>query len=148
MDNLTVTTLAMPGARWILQGLEKFVYWVCMRFKPSKSQSLVLTKGKVTDRLCFRLGEHLIPFVAEQQVKILGKVFNCSLKDTNSIKATSAKLEGWMKAVARSGLPRHFKARVYKHRILRRIFWPLLIYKVPMTILEGFEHKVSNYLCR
>ncbi len=29
-----------------------------------------------------------------------------------------------------------------------RILWPLLIYEVPMTVVEGFEQKVSSYLRR
>ena len=49
MDYLTVTT-AVPGARWLLQGLESIMVWARMSFKPAKSRSLVLKKGKVTDR--------------------------------------------------------------------------------------------------
>ncbi|KAK0146299.1 hypothetical protein N1851_014401 [Merluccius polli] len=137
MDDLTVTTAA-PGARWILQGLESIMAWACMSFKPAKSRSLVLKKGKVTDKFRFRLGEHKIPSVTEKPVKSLGKVFNCSLNDRGSIKATSAE----------SGLPGRFKAWVYQHGILPRILWPLLIYEVPMTVVEGFEQRVSSYLRR
>lgn len=117
-------------------------------FKPSKSRSLVLKKGKVIDQLHFKLGAQLIRSVTEQPVKHLGKVFGCSLKDTNSITVTSAELEGWMKAVDRSSLPGCFKAWVYQHGILPRILWPLLIYEVPKIVVEGFERKVSSHLCR
>lgn len=55
---------------------------------------MVLKKGTVTDRFRVRLGEHLIPSVTEKPVKSLGKVFNCSPNDRDSIKATSADLEG------------------------------------------------------
>lgn len=82
MDDLTVTTAAVPGARWILQGLERLMSWARMSFKPAKSRSLVLKKEKVTDRFRFRLGEHQIPSVTERPVKSLGKVFNCSLTET------------------------------------------------------------------
>ena len=77
MDDVTVTTTAVPGARWILQGLA----WARVSFKPAKSRSLVLKKRKVTDRFHFKLGEHQIPSVTEKPVKSLGKVFNCSLND-------------------------------------------------------------------
>ncbi len=148
MDDLTVTTTAVPGARWILQGLESLMSWARMSFKPAKSRSLVLKKGKVTDRFRFRLGEHQIPSVTERPVKSLGKVFNCRLNDRDSIKATGADLEGWLRTVDKSGLPGRFKAWVYQHGILPRILWPLLIYEVPMTIVEGFEQKVTSYLRR
>ncbi len=148
MDDLTVTTTAVPGARWILQGLERLMSWARMSFKPVKSRSLVLKKGKVTDRFRFRLGEHQIPSVTERPVKSLGKAFNCRLNDRDSIKVTGADLEGWLRTVDKSGLPGRFKAWVYQHGILPRILWPLLIYEVPMTVVEGFEQKVSSYLRR
>lgn len=105
MDDLTLTTTSVSGARWILQGLEKLMSWAQMSFKPAKSRSLVLNRGRVTDKFCFRLGENLIPSVTEIPVKSLRKVFNCGLKDTNSIKFTSADLEGWLSVVDKSGLP-------------------------------------------
>ncbi|KAK1879795.1 Serine protease HtrA-like [Dissostichus eleginoides] len=80
MDDLSVTTTSVPGARWVLQGLEKLVAWARMSFKPTKSQSLVLKRGKVIDKYRFRVGEDQIPSVTEP-VKSLGKVFNCSQKD-------------------------------------------------------------------
>lgn len=80
MDDLTVTTMAVPGARWILQGLERLVAWACMSFKLAKSRSLVLKKGKVRDKFGFRLGQHQIPSVTERPVKSLGKgvAYNCT----------------------------------------------------------------------
>lgn len=87
MDDLTVTTTSVPGARWILQGLETLMSWARMRFKTAKSRSLVLKKGKIADKFCFCLGEHQILSVTEKPVKSLGKVFNCSLNDRDTIKA-------------------------------------------------------------
>lgn len=53
MDDLTVTTTSVPGCRWILQGLERLMNWARMDFKPAKSMSLVVKKGKVTDKSWF-----------------------------------------------------------------------------------------------
>ncbi|XP_053170226.1 uncharacterized protein LOC128354001 [Scomber japonicus] len=115
MDDLTVTTTSVPGCRWILQGLEKLTTWARMRFKPEKSRSLVLKGGKVIDRFSFFLGDTQIPSVTEKPVKSLGKIFDCSLRDTASIRATNEQLDGWLKAVDKSGLPGKFKAWVYQH---------------------------------
>jgi len=57
MDDLTVPTKALPVASWILQGLEGLMTWVRMSFKPTKSQSLVMNRGKITDQFRFRLRE-------------------------------------------------------------------------------------------
>lgn len=67
-DDHTVTTSTVPGASWILQGLEKLISWARMSFKPPKSRSLVLKKGKMMDKFRFRLGEDLILSVTEKTV--------------------------------------------------------------------------------
>ncbi|TWW68227.1 hypothetical protein D4764_19G0000250 [Takifugu flavidus] len=55
MDDLTVMTTSVPCCRWLLQGLERLISWARMGFKPAKSRSLVLRKGKVADRFRFGL---------------------------------------------------------------------------------------------
>jgi len=50
MDDLTVTTTFVPGSRWILKGLEEMMTWARMSIKPAKSRSLVMKKGKTTDK--------------------------------------------------------------------------------------------------
>ncbi|KAI4902387.1 hypothetical protein NFI96_019478 [Prochilodus magdalenae] len=51
-------------------------------------------------------------------------------------------------AVDKSGLPGKFKAWMYQHGILPQLLWPLLVYDVPVTTVEGFEKKVTQYLRR
>ena len=146
MDDLTVTTTSVPGCRWILQGLERLINWARMNFKPAKSRSLVVKKGKVTDQFRFSLGGIQIPSVGEKPVKSLGKIFDCTLKDTAALRATTEELGTWLTAVDKSGLPGKFKAWIYQHGILPRLLWPLLVYDVPMTTVECFERKVSCFL--
>lgn len=65
MDDLTVTTASVPGSEWMLEGLEELMTWARMRFKTAKSRSLVLKKGKVTDKFHFMLGNTQIPSITE-----------------------------------------------------------------------------------
>lgn len=81
MDDLTIRTSSVPGCRWILQGLERLISWARMSFKPSKSRSMVLKKGKVTDKFRFSISGTIIPSITEQPVKSLGKLSDSSLKD-------------------------------------------------------------------
>lgn len=143
MDDLTVTTTSVPGCRWILQGLEHLINWAWMEFKPAKSRSLVVKKGKVTDQFRFSLGDIQIPSVGEKPVKSLGKIYDCTLKDTASLQTTTKQLGIWLTAVDKSGLPGKYKAWIYQHGILPRLLWPLLVYDVPITTVECFERKVS-----
>ena len=121
MDDLTVTTTSVPGCRWILNGLQEMISWACMSFKTAKSRSLVLKKGKITGKFCFSLGTTKIPSLTEEPVKSLGKVFNCSLREAASTKATNQDMETWVAMVDKSGLPGKFKAWIYQHDILPRI---------------------------
>ncbi|KAL3969377.1 ER degradation enhancer, mannosidase alpha-like 2 [Sarotherodon galilaeus] len=117
-----------------------------MRFKPTKSRSLVLKRGKVTEKYLFSLGTIKILSLTEAPVKSLGKVFNRSLKDAASIQATNEDLETWLSSVDKSGLPGKFRAWIYQHGILPRILWPLLVYEVPISTVEGFEMRISRFL--
>ncbi|KAJ3605395.1 hypothetical protein NHX12_027442, partial [Muraenolepis orangiensis] len=141
MDDLTVMTESVPGCRWILKGLEELVEWARMRFKPAKSRSMVLRKGKLVDKFRFNIADTAIPSISEKPVKSLGKVFDCSLRDTTSIQSTCTELDGWLKSVDKSGLPGKFKAWVYQHGILPRILWPLLVYAVPISTVETLERR-------
>ncbi|XP_061896860.1 uncharacterized protein LOC133645950 [Entelurus aequoreus] len=148
MDDLTVTTTSVPGARWILQGLGKLISWARMSFKPTKSRSMVLKKGKLADKFRFFVDGTAIPSITEKPVKSLGKVFDCSLRDTAAIQTTIKELQTWLSAVDKSGLPGRFKAWIYQHGVLPRILWPLLLYEVPLSTVEILERKISSYLRR
>ncbi|XP_038131552.1 uncharacterized protein LOC119776958 [Cyprinodon tularosa] len=148
MDDLTVTSTSVTGCRWLLRGLERIMAWARMIFKPAKSRSLVLRKGKVEDKYRFCVDGVPIPTVSEKPVKSLGKIFDSTLKDKAAVEAAQLKLKALLAAVDKSGLPGKFKAWIYQHGILPRLLWPLLIYEVPVTMVEGFERNVSQYLRR
>lgn len=73
-------------------------------------------------------------------------MFDCSLRDIASIRATNQELEVWLAAVDKSGLPGKFKALIYQHGILPQIIWSLLVYGLPISAVEGFERRVSRFL--
>ncbi len=148
MDDLTVTSASVPGCRWLLQGLQRLILWARMSFKPAKSRSLVLKKGKVADRFRFTLEGSQIPSVTERPVKSLGKIFDSSLKDTAALQQTRNDVTNWLTAVDKSGLPGKYKTWMYQHGILPRILWPLLVYEVPMTTVEALERTISQFLRR
>lgn len=75
MDDMTVTAKTPVEGRWMLEDLERLVAWARMRFKPQKSRSLVLKKGKVQSSFKFRVAGQVIPTVSEQPIKSLGKWF-------------------------------------------------------------------------
>ncbi|TWW80087.1 hypothetical protein D4764_10G0011170 [Takifugu flavidus] len=119
-----------------------------MSFKPTKSRSMVLKKGKVVDKLRFVISGTAIQSITVQPVKSLGKLFDSSLKDTATIQKSTEELGGWLTKVDNSALPGRFKAWIYQYSILPRVLWPLLVYAVPVTTVESFERKISSFLRR
>ncbi|KAI4893316.1 hypothetical protein NFI96_007741 [Prochilodus magdalenae] len=77
-----------------------------------------------------------------------GKLFTGNLKDTTACQGTSDDLDTWLSAMDRSGLPGKFKAWIYQHGILPHFLWLLLVYEVRLTIEEGFERKINQFLRR
>lgn len=57
-------------------------------------------------------------------------------------------VETWMKSLEKSGLPGKYKAWGYQHGVLPRPLWPLLMYEVPVSTVEGLERKLNTYLRR
>ncbi|XP_076844394.1 uncharacterized protein LOC143489330 [Brachyhypopomus gauderio] len=128
--------------------VKRLISWARMSFKPAKSRSLVLKKGRVADRYRFAIGGTPIPTVTEKPVKSLGKVFNSSMRDFEALQQTKAELTSWLTAIDKSGLPGKFKAWMYQHGVLPRLLWPLLVYEVPMSMVEMLERNISQFLRR
>ena len=148
IDDLTVTAPSVHGCRWLLRGLQRLISWARMDFKPTKSRSLVLEKGKVVDKHRFTVGGVTIPTLREKPVKSLGKIFNSSLKDTSSVQLMKEDLRDWLEAIEKTGLPGKYKAWMYQHGVLPRLLWPLLVYDVPITTVELLERTISQFLRR
>lgn len=84
----------------------------------------------------------IIPTLSEKPVNSLGKLFDCSLKNSDTIHKTCGDLEAWLTKTDMSGLPGRFKAWVFQHA---RVLWPLLLYEVLMSTVEALE-KIGSYL--
>ena len=89
-----------------------------------------------------------MPSIVGNPIKCLGKWFNESLIDKDSIEDTKKKPLSWLRTVDGSGLPGKHKALIYQHGILPRRMWLLLIYDIATTTIEAMESKVSGYLRR
>ena len=127
MDDMTITAKSIVEGRWMLEDLEKLFTWARMKFKPTKSRSLVIKKGKL-EKVVFRISNKTIPTIQENPIKCLGKWFNERMCDTESITEMRQQTKEWLDSVDKSGLPGSYKAWCYQHGILTRLTWPLFIY--------------------
>ncbi|VDI39843.1 Hypothetical predicted protein [Mytilus galloprovincialis] len=50
MDDIKITSKSVFGGKWMLQDLGELIDWARTKFKPSKSRSLILKKGKLSGK--------------------------------------------------------------------------------------------------
>jgi len=70
VDDMTTITTTVACSSPLLCKLTVNIEWAQMQFKPSKSRSILIVKGKVEDKTFFINGE-TIPTVSENPVKSL-----------------------------------------------------------------------------
>lgn len=113
---------------WLLKGLEKLILWARMNFNVAKSKSLVLKKGKTSERDRFKLSGEFIPTIKQNPIKNLGKRFDNTMKDSVAIQETKGILEVWLDKVDKSGLPSRRQAFIIM------LFFPRYCGRCPSTI--------------
>jgi len=122
MDDLTLTTPTHVQAIWMLTALTDVASWARMKFKAVKSRSLIIKKGKTTDRFVLRVQNEEITSITKNPIKSLGKWFDASLADKDNVKKLENQVEDGLKKIDRNNLPGKFKAWLYQHALL-----PMLI---------------------
>ncbi|XP_053395771.1 uncharacterized protein LOC128555950 [Mercenaria mercenaria] len=148
MDDLTVSTKTHIQARWVLSALDEAATWARMKFKAKKSRSLVIRKGQTTKKFNLQVQGEDIPSIVDSPIKCLGKWYDASLKDANNIQRIKNQLQEGLKQIDQTGLPGKFKAWLFQHGLLPRLMWPLMLYEIATSTVEGLERTVSRYLRR
>ncbi len=148
MDDLTVITPTHVQARWVLAELDRMATWAKMVFKPKKSRSLVIQKGKTTGRFKLLVQGEEIPNIQGNPIRCLGKWYDDSLSDKNSISSTGKQVEEWLEKIDKSGLPGKYKCWIYQHGLLPRLMWLLTVYEVLLSTVEEMERKFNKHLRR
>ena len=65
----------------MLERLDVLMAWCRMKFKPKKSRSLSVRKGKIDVTRTFTVAKRQIPTVSQEPVKSLGRWYDLSMKD-------------------------------------------------------------------
>ncbi len=74
-----------------------------MRFKPGKSRSIVLQKGKIKSTARFTIAGEFIPTVTSKPVKSLDMWFDRSPNGHAANKGTGGDLDEWLRKQDKSG---------------------------------------------
>ena len=124
MDDITIVSPSGTEVDSSIKRLHELIEWCAMKFKPVKSRSLSLHKGKVVPTTYF-IGEERIPTLAEQPVKSLGRWYSLPLTDRYRGAEVKNQLSVGLNAIDGSGLPGKYKAWILNFALMPRIIWPL-----------------------
>ena len=83
MDDTTLVMNRRPAVQNTLDTFNSLLGLCRVAFKPAKSRSLTLVKGKIFSVVSFVVAGQRVPTLFEELVKSLGRVFNDSLTDKN-----------------------------------------------------------------
>ncbi|KAK0136753.1 Retrovirus-related Pol polyprotein from type-2 retrotransposable element R2DM [Merluccius polli] len=144
MDDMTTLTSTIPCTRRLLRKLQENIEWARMKFKPSKSRSLSVVKGKLSDQR-FYIGEEPIPTVAEKPIKSLGRWYDATLKDTVQVEQLRQDTISGLQSIEKTMLPGRLKLWCLQFGLLPRLMWPLTIYEVPISKVDKLERLVSSF---
>ena len=145
MDDTTILASKEEYTHGVLRHLDRLMEWCRMKFKPKKSRSLSIRKGKVDKDVYFNVGGQRIPTVSEEPVKSLGRWYDDTLKDTAQVKKTLVDAEEGLLKIDRCALPGKYKVWCLHHMLIPMLLWPLLIYEITTSKVEAMEKKVNKF---
>lgn len=145
MDDTTVLASDEEETHAILHNLDYLINWCRMSFKPKKSRSLSLRKGKVVENKTFRIGGQDIPTVSQEPVKSLGRWYDATLKDTKRGAETKMVAEEGLKTIDKSGLQGKHKLWCLQFMLIPKLLWPLMVYEITTSTVEAIEAKINKF---
>ncbi|KAI8482700.1 hypothetical protein Bbelb_395800 [Branchiostoma belcheri] len=147
MDDVTSILRTAPCTTRLLQRLEELTEWAGMKFKPSKSRSLSLRKGKISSRT-FSVNGQTIPTLQEEPVKSLGRLYTSSLKDTTRGPEIIRQATSGLKCIDECDLPGRLKVWCAQFVLFPRLKWPLKMYNISMSTVDQIDRKANSYFRR
>ena len=109
---------------------------------------MVIKKECVTRKFPLTVQGEAIPIIVDNPIKCLGKCFDASLKDKEAATKLKEQVDQGLKKIDGTLLPGKFKVWMYQHSLLPRLIWPLMLYELPTTAVEGLERVISKHLRR
>ena len=121
-----------------------------MSLKASKSKILVLTNGRVDYDAKIYINTNqfreLNQNICSNPVKFLGRAISFDLTDKDQIEINNSAIWTWLSLIDK---PKHrevHKIWILQNLLVPRLWWPLLIYEIPISTVLRFEQKISSYL--
>ena len=144
----------VSGAQTLLSRCKTVLTWGSLEFRADKSHSIVIIKGRSMNSTPFSVSKATdqpessssIPSIHSRPVKFLGRIIDGSLSDRNSSVELVDKLLAGLRIIDKSHFNSTKKLWILQQILIPRIQWPLLIYKVPITLAFKLEQKLSVFI--
>ncbi|GFN94967.1 reverse transcriptase [Plakobranchus ocellatus] len=146
MVGTTIICSKEDETRRMLTLLDDLMSWRRMEFKPKKSRSLSIRRGKVDKAMTFTVEEQQIPTVSQEPVKSLGRWYDSSMKDTRRGAETLELASESLLAINKCGLQGKFKIWCLQFMLIPKLLWPLLVYDICSSTVEAIEVKINKYI--
>ncbi|KAK3748679.1 hypothetical protein RRG08_000911 [Elysia crispata] len=115
-----------------------------MKFKPKKSRSLSVRKGKIDATTTFTVANQQIPTNSQEPAKILGRWHDSSMKDTKrGLETVELATEGLL-ATNKCGLQGKLKVWCLQFMLISKLLWPLLVCEICSTTVEAIKAKINK----
>ena len=143
MDDTTLIMLRKKVVQNTLDKLNNLLGLRRMAFKPAKSRSLALVRGKIRRDVFFNVAEQRIPTVSEEPVKSLGRVFDESLTDKSMRGAILQQIIEGLQVIEAAQLQGRFKVWLLQFVLLPRLLWSLT--SVQPVAVQGQFAEVAEF---
>ena len=116
-----------------------------MLLKPSKCRSFSI-KGGRPEKENFKIGEHTVPSIADEEQKFLGRVLFFSGKSSECFKLLQDNIKERLENLEMTAIRPEFKIEIYNIYILPSIRFLLTVHDLPITHLRRLDTMADQYL--
>ena len=146
MDDIFLMSPSIPATQVLERCAVAFTNCAGMSFRASKSRSMVIDKGKVIDISPFSFKGEIIPSIHTNPVRFLGRTIDFTVSDKHSVEKFVTEVLSGLKLISKPSHKGIHKVWVLQNMLIPRVRWPLLIYKMYISVVNWLEHKISFYL--
>merc|ERR1739842_208648 len=133
--------------KYLLDKLVCNLKWAGLSIKPEKSRSLVIIRGRVSNKTPSIEGVP-ITSITEKPVKYLGKLYNKTHTEQEPAQEVLVDLKQSLRKIATIMIPGRYKAWMLQHMLLPQIMWPLTIYNIQESKVKEMQVLITGYLKR
>ena len=144
-DDFCLITTDLRTQQRIINKIDEHIKSMGMLLKPSKCRSFSIGSGKPIIKH-FKIGEKVIPSIAEEEQKFLGKVLFFEGKSEQCHDLLKQKIQEKMDNLDKTAVRSEFKIEIYKIYILPSIRFLLTVHDLAHTYLLQLDSMANQYL--